>query len=90
MEEATEQALAVIAGLDSPMLQTDFLIDTAQLCLAHGLPIYELGPRRTPANCLAHGYWGQASQILALPKVDRLLPAEVIARLASAATRAGA
>jgi hypothetical protein len=84
MEAATEQALAGISGLDTPMLQTDFLIDAAQLYLAHDLPVDERGLRHAAANCLTYGYWGQARQIPALPNADRLLSAELIARLVSA------
>jgi transposase len=85
MEMTVEQALATVAAAESPLLQTDFIIDAAGLLLVRGLPVNREALRTAAAHCLTYGYGGQARQLLKLPGIALEVSADVLCQLESIA-----
>jgi transposase-like protein len=83
MEQAIERALQLVEREDTPILQTIFFVDAAQLFQVHGIPIDGQRVQRAAQYCLTYGYGNQAKELLAVPGIRTWLSEEVRRKLAS-------
>lgn len=81
MEQAAERAITLVRRDPSPMLQANFLAETAQLYQAHDLQ-FDIRFIQTAAHlCLLHGFRHQAQELLHLSAIGRIVDDEVLHRL---------
>jgi transposase-like protein len=83
MEQAIERALHLVEQEDSPILQTIFFVDAAQLFQGQGMPVDGQQVQRAARYCLTYGYGDQAQNLLAIPGIQTWLSEEVRRKLTS-------
>jgi hypothetical protein len=81
MEQSVQHTLTLVLQGPSPMLQTNYIADAAQLFQDNGMQLDDQLIIYAVRQCLANGYRREASQLLGLPGIGQLLDEEDLHRL---------